>query len=38
MFMTKREKWLIYGLMILATLVTVVPFIWMIITSFKTQA
>ena len=31
MFMTKREKWLIYGLMILATLVTVVPFIWMII-------
>ena len=22
MFMTKREKWLIYGLMILATLVT----------------
>lgn len=38
MFMTKREKWLIYGLMILATLVTVVPFLWMIITSFKTQA
>ena len=38
MFMTKREKWLIYGLMILATLVTVVPFIWMLITSFKTQA
>jgi len=32
------QKWAVYSFMLLASLASVVPFLWMLITSLKTQA
>lgn len=31
-----KKKWLIYTLLVICALITIVPFLWMILTSFKT--